>query len=122
MVLGEYLIEKGVITRENLDNALREQKKNRIPFGQLALQSDMISPREMFQILSGQRKRGEDAPSFGQMAIELNILSEKDIDSLVKLQSQTTALLGEVLVSVGVLTKMELFHATKEYRKLEKAQ
>ena len=122
MVLGEYLIEKGVITRENLVNALKEQKKNRIPFGQLALQSGMISPREMFQILSGQRKRAKDAPSFGQLAIELNILSDKDIDTLLKLQSQTTALLGEALVSIGVLTKMELFHATKDYRKLRKTQ
>ena len=121
MILGEYLIEKGVITREDLDKALKEQKKNRIPLGQLALQAKMISPMNMFQILSGQRKRGKEAPVFGQLAVELNILSEKDIDSLLKLQSQTTALLGNALVSIGALTKMELFHATKEYRKLKKA-
>ncbi len=120
MILGEYLIQKGIITKEELNNALMEQKKNRIPLGQLALQTEMISPHDMFKILSGQRKRGKDAPSFGKLAIELSILREKDIDNLLKLQSQTTALLGEVLVSVGILTKMELFHATKEYRKLKK--
>lgn len=27
MILGEYLIEKGIITKEDLDNALYEQKK-----------------------------------------------------------------------------------------------
>ena len=120
MILGEYLIREGLITRKDLDNALWEQKKNRIPLGQLALQSEMISPQEMFQILSGQRKRGKEAPSFGQLAIELNILIEKDIDSLLKIQNQTSVLLGEVLVSLGALTKMELFQATREYRKLKK--
>ena len=119
MVLGEYLISKGFITKEELDNALFEQKKNRIPLGQLALQTGMISPREMFRLLSGQRKRGKDAPSFGKLAVELNILNENNIDSLLKLQSQTTALLGEVLVSIGIMTKMELFHATKEYRRIK---
>jgi len=121
MILGEYLIEKGVITREDLNKALKKQKKNRIPLGQLALQAELISALEMFQILSGQRKRGKEAPIFGELAVELNMLSKKDIDRLLKLQSQTTALLGEELVSIGILTKMELFHATKEYRKLKKA-
>ena len=48
MFLGGYLIEDGIITKEDLDNALYEQKKNRIPLGQLALKTDMITPQEMF--------------------------------------------------------------------------
>ena len=118
MILGEYLIEKGIITKEDLDNALYEQKKNRIPLGQLALQTDMITPQEMFRLLSGQRKRGQDAPSFGQLAIELDILTKKDIDSLLKLQFQSGELLGDVLVSIGVLSKSELFQALRKFRQI----
>jgi hypothetical protein len=118
MILVEYLIDKGIITKEDLANALYEQKKNRIPLGQLALQTGMISPQQLFHLLSGQRKRGKDAPSFGQFAIELGILTEKDIESLLKLQFQSGDLLGDVLVSIGVLKKAELFHALRDYRKI----
>lgn len=121
MVLGEYLIHKGIINREDLEKALYEQKKNRVPLGQLAFQREMISPQELFQILSGQRKRGKEAPSFGRLAIELNILAEEDIQRLLKLQTQTSDLLGDVLVSNGALTKVELFQALKEFRQLNKA-
>jgi hypothetical protein len=122
MLLGDYLVEKGVITTETLNRALVAQKANRTPLGQLALQAGMISSHDMFRILSGQRKRGKGAPSFGRLAIELEMLNEKDIEHLLILQNQTTVLLGEALVSIGALSKMELFHSTKEYRRLRKNQ
>ena len=119
MILGEYLIENGFITKEDLNNALYEQKKNRIPLGQLALQTDMITPQEMFLLLSGQRKRGKESPSFGQLAIELDILTEKDIESLLKLQFQSVDLLGDVLISIGAITKTKLFHALRDFRQIK---
>jgi len=120
MGLGDYLIQKGMITHEDLKKALYEQKKNRIPLGQLAVQSEMITPQEMFRILSNKRKEGKNAPRFGRLAIQLEILTEEDINSLLKLQTQSTDLLGNVLVSNGALTKIELFQALKEFRQLNK--
>ncbi len=120
MGLGDYLIQKGIITKEDLEKALYEQKKGRTPLGQLAVQSEMITPQEMFRILSSKRKEGKNAPPFGRLAIQLEILSEEDIQSLLKLQTHSTDLLGDVLVSNGALTKRELFQALKEFRHLNK--
>ena len=120
MGLGDYLVQKGMITNEDLEKALYEQKKNRIPLGQLAVQSEMITPQEMFRLLSSQRKEGKDAPSFGRLAIQLEILSEEDIESLLKLQTHSADLLGDVLVSNGALTKIKLFQSLKEFRQLNK--
>lgn len=53
-LLGEILIEKGLITQEQLEKALEEQKKTGYPLGQILIDSGLITPDVLGEILSEQ--------------------------------------------------------------------
>ncbi len=54
MRVGDLLIQKGLITKEQLMQALEEQKKTHERLGQILVQKGLISPQELSNILSSQ--------------------------------------------------------------------
>lgn len=52
--LGEILLEKGIITEEQLKEALQEQEKTGISLGQILIDRGLISPGVLGDILSEQ--------------------------------------------------------------------
>ncbi len=52
--LGEILLEKGIITKEQLEEALQEQEKTGISLGQILIDRGLISPVVLGEILSDQ--------------------------------------------------------------------
>ncbi|MBC7194446.1 MAG: hypothetical protein H5U37_02155 [Caldisericia bacterium] len=50
--LGDILLEKGILTREQLEDALKEQEKTGIPLGQILIDRGLISPGVLGEILS----------------------------------------------------------------------
>ncbi len=54
MRVGDLLLQKGLITKEQLMQALEEQKKTHERLGQILIQKGLISPQELSNILSNQ--------------------------------------------------------------------
>ena len=54
MRVGDLLLQKGLITKEQLMQALEEQKKTHEKLGQILIQKGLISPQELSNILSSQ--------------------------------------------------------------------
>ncbi len=54
MRVGDLLLQKGLITKEQLMQALEEQKKTHERLGQILIQKGLISPQELSNILSSQ--------------------------------------------------------------------
>lgn len=52
--LGEILLEKGIITKEQLKEALQEQEKTGVSLGQILIDRGLISPGVLGEILSEQ--------------------------------------------------------------------
>ena len=52
--LGEYLIKKGVLTEEELDEALKEQKNTGQPLGQILIKNQAIEEKDLYQVLAHQ--------------------------------------------------------------------
>ena len=75
MIFGEYLVEQSIIRPEDLARALELQKTDRVPPGQLALQKGLIENKQLFRILSRQRKPEEKDKTFGKLAVEMEYLS-----------------------------------------------
>lgn len=50
--LGDILLEKGIITKEQLEDALKEQEKTKIPLGQILIDRGLISPGVLGEILA----------------------------------------------------------------------
>ena len=71
--VGDLLLQKGIITKEQLEQALEEQKKTHEKLGQILIQHGVISPATLSQILSSQ----SNIPSINieEFSIDPNIVS-----------------------------------------------
>ena len=122
MNFGDYLVRQNIIREKDLTRTLEMQKIDRIPLGQLALQEGLIENKTLFRILSRQRKEEGRNQTFGQLAIQLGYLTDEQISELLKMQIQTNRLLGELLVSQGFVSQVEMIKALKKFRAENKNQ
>jgi len=114
---GQYLLEKGRITSEQLVAALEQQKTVQAAIGILALESGLLTAEQIKQILTEQRKTGL---RFGEQAVVMGSLTKTQVDELLQEQEVSHRVrLGEVLVSKGYLTLEMLEKELKEYKKEE---
>ena len=116
MIFGEYLVNQNIIWEKDLARALEIQKTDRVPLGQLAMQKGLIDNKQLFRILSRQRKPEEKDKSFGKLAVAMEYLSQEQVETLLERQTHTNRLLGEILVSQGWISQMELIKALKKFR------
>ena len=116
MIFGEYLVEQNIVRPEDLARALELQKTDRVPLGQLAMQKGLIDNKQLFRVLSRQRKPEEKNKSFGKLAVAMQYLSQEQVETLLEQQTHTNRLLGEILVSQGWVSQMELIKALKRFR------
>ncbi len=116
MIFGEYLVEQNIIRQIDLSRALEFQKTDRVPLGQLAMQKGLIDNKQLFRILSRQRRPEEKDKSFGKLAVEMEYLSREQVEMLLERQTHTNRLLGEIRVSQGLVSQMELIKALKKFR------
>lgn len=54
--LGEYLLEQGLITKEQLEKALEEQKKTGVKLGQILIERGYVKPEDIGKVLERQSK------------------------------------------------------------------
>ena len=116
MHFGLHLKNKGVITAEQLVNALETQLNTLVPIGQLALEEGIISPREIFDVLRAQR----EAPSvrFGELAIEMDLMTRDELMRLLMLQSDRKRAVADILVLHGTLTPSQANAEKAEFRQV----
>lgn len=120
MNFGEYLVGQNIIREQDRVRALEIQKTDQVALGQLALQSGLIDNKQLFRILSRQRKPDEKEKSFGRLAVEMQYLNLEQVETLLERQTHTNRLLGEILVSQGMVPQMELIKALKHFRSQNK--
>jgi len=115
MLFGEFLLNQGLVKEEELVSALDEQQQNKMPMGQMAVQKGLLDSKDLFKVLTEQRKRLRDANDFGRIAVEMGLLKEEQVEELVESQTTTNELLGNLLVSKGVLPQEKLVQLLREY-------
>ncbi len=112
---GQYLLEKGRITSQQLLDALECQKSVATPIGVLALERGLLSAEQIKQILQQQRKTNQ---RFGEIAVSLGFLTQAQVDELLNAQEISHRLkLGEVLLAKQYVTPETLVKELKEYNK-----
>lgn len=112
---GQYLLEKGRITSQQLLDALECQKSVATPIGVLALERGLLSAEQIKQILQQQRKTNQ---RFGEIAVSLGFLTQAQVDELLSTQEISHRLkLGEVLLAKQYVTPETLAKELKEYNK-----
>lgn len=110
---GNYLLNKNVITQEQLLAALDKQATTRVKIGALAIHAGYMTASEVEQIFIMQTHQDK---RFGELAIEKGYLSQKQLDELLDLQLPDYIILGQILADQGILTPVQLERHITDYR------
>jgi CheY-specific phosphatase CheX len=102
---GQYLIERGAVNAEQVRAALNLMDAENRTIGELAVEGRFISEADADKVNAEQRHR--DMP-FGELAAEMGLLNEEQIDNLVQLQWRTRLRIGQALVRLKHLGKVRL--------------
>ncbi len=105
MLLELTLIENGLVTMQQVMEAVTRQQTGRPPLGRLAVEHGEMTMGQVFEVL----KRQADTPkAFGQLALEMGFLREEAIGRLLWLQGKREQPIGEILVEIGCLSQEKL--------------
>jgi len=113
---GQFLLEKGRISSQQLVDALEFQKQIKLPIGVLALEAGLLSTEQVKLVLARQSNSDK---KFGELAVSLGLLTQAQIAGLLQNQSSHRVLLGEALIVKGYLSVDALEKELKEHKKEE---
>jgi CheY-specific phosphatase CheX len=99
---GEFLLDRWVITRGQLLEALELQEYRNLKFGVLAVQKGYLGQEQVEAINEAQR--GTDR-RFGDLAVERGFLTDEQSREIITLQKNSYLFLGEALLELGHLTE-----------------
>ena len=112
---GQFLLERGRITSQQLLAALEFQKSISMPIGTLALERGWLSAMQIKDIIEQQRRK---TLRFEELAVQLGYLTQAQVDELLQLQETSHRVrLGEALALKGFITLESLERELKEYSK-----
>jgi len=97
---GQYLLEKNIIKREELWDAVEFQKLKNMDFGECAFAKGYITDEDIANLKSVQKQVDM---KFGEVAIKLNILTPEQVEDVLTMQKKNHIFLGEALVEKGIL-------------------
>lgn len=122
MHFGRFLIERGLVTSDQVLAALDDQRRNSPFVGQIAIREGLLDPLQVLDVLEHTRTTGL---SFGRQAIQMGFLSIHDFERLGFLQRRSYEPLGEILVRHGALPRKQLpecLHAYFRHQEMERKQ
>ena len=138
-LIGAVLIEKGLITRDQLDLALALQAKSGERLGEIVVAEFDVSRLELAGVLAEQWSGLESMPNdlsrqsppvdayepltpdevqirrpIGEIFVELGFVTNDQLEAALASQGQSGARIGEILVEQGSLTRLDLASALFE--------
>lgn len=99
---GQYLLEKGAITKEQLLDAVAFQEEQNIKFGVYALKKGYISKEQLENVLKEQKNSDM---KFGEIAIKFRYLSPEQVIEIATKQQNDHIYLGAALVMKGHISR-----------------
>ena len=103
--LGQFLLERDVITPAQLLTAIETQRASNPLLGELAVQQGLLTETQARHI--NERQRIDDR-RFGDIALEQGLLDEQQVGTLLALQKAGRKLFGEVLLELGYVDAARL--------------
>lgn len=111
---GQYLLNKGYLTLEQLKQGLELQKDTRLKLGVLAVNAGYMSADEADKVNEAQKRLDK---RFGELAVDMGYLKAEQVEQLLSSQKFGHLLLGQALVDKDFMTLQEFEKAINEYKK-----
>ncbi|MFJ7952581.1 hypothetical protein ACIQZG_13745 [Lysinibacillus sp. NPDC096418] len=111
---GHYLLNRELITREQLADALEFQKSVHVKFGVIAVDEEYMTPVQVEEVHEKQKQMDK---RFGEIAVELGYLTNEQVDKLISSQKQGHLFLAQALVNRGYMTIEQFADALNDYKR-----
>ncbi|MGI6588872.1 MAG: hypothetical protein ACOX2N_08955 [Peptococcia bacterium] len=111
---GNYLLNKNLVTTEELKEALEYQKSIHVKLGILAINLGYMNSTQVQEVHQQQMKIDK---RFGEIAIQLGYLNEHQLQNLLSTQKQGYLQLSQALVDKKFLTLDQLQNELENYKK-----
>jgi putative nucleotidyltransferase with HDIG domain len=108
----EYAVEKGVLSRDVVNDLLRLRSEIDTRIGQLAALKGYITPKDVFYVVVSQVE--ENRP-FGQIAIDRKLLSERQVRELLEMQQDPLRTFVELIRVSRAIDEADLRGLMKDF-------
>ncbi len=113
---GQHLLDRQLVTLDELLTALDVQMSRRKRIGVVAREQKKLSPSQVYTVLNAQLNANK---RFGQLAVESGLLTVQELDTLLMQQRATTVPIGQMLCELGFITKDLLDKELDEYESVQ---
>ena len=114
ILFGELVVELGYVTQEQLEEVIQMQKKGRSKLGQIMKYLLLLHQEQVDKVLEHQNNMREDRKAFGDIAIELRLITGKQRDEAIRYQLTSKGVLGDMLIEQGYLTRDQRDDVTRQ--------
>ena len=114
---GNYLQNKGVISKEQYFELLEEIKTSRLKMGLLAIVNGLMTEAQAEEV--NQLQQMQDR-RFGDIAVDKGYLTEEQVSSLLKMQGDQYLLFVQALIDHNYLSLEGIQQELKAYKKEER--
>lgn len=114
-ILGNYLVEAGKITKEELSRAMDRQDSSRVKLGLIAVSEGMMTTMQAEEVNLLQSAR--DA-RFGDIAVEEGYLTEEQVERLLKQQGDAYLVFIQTLLDEGLMELEEVDWLLEDFKRV----
>ncbi len=97
---GQYLVDKKIITRDDLRKAVQLQQKVNILFGATARAMGLMTDKDIERVHAAQRQKDLN---FGDMCVHLGILNDYQMKQVAERQKKNHLHLGDALIRTNAI-------------------
>lgn len=109
---GQYLLSRGLLTAEQLKDALEYEKNTKVKLGILAMNAGFMSVEQIEKVFNEQTKVDK---KFGEIAITHGYLTSDQLEILLNTQKQGHLVLSQCVADKGYMSLSQLDTALKAY-------
>ena len=106
--IGDVLLERGLITKQQLDAAFAEKGKSGKLLGEVLVDMGFVTEQTLTNVLSDVKSQKAPTARIGDLLVERNLISKDQLDVAFQEKSKSNKLLGELLVELGFITEQAL--------------
>lgn len=110
---GHYLLNKGLLTPDQLFQSLQHERSARVRLGTLAVDAGLLTGKQAEELHDLQRARDK---KFGELALEQGYLTAEQVDRLLAAQGQSHLALVQAISDNGYLTLPAIEKALADFR------
>lgn len=113
-ILGNYLVDTGKLSKEQLEQVLQKQDKIRVKLGLIAVAEGLMTEKQADEV---NRLQASLDKRFGDIAIEKGYLTEEQVGRLLNMQGNDYLVFVQTLVDEGLMSAKEVEEATADYQR-----